>query len=401
MYKKNYFLISFFTIISILSVAKVYDNAVNLDTFEYGEWLINYQHGFVRRGVVGEIIYQFSSLFNNNLQVSFFIIISSICLFHYYLSFQLLKKIKLNFIFYFLIFSPLFYVFFIVISKVGVRKEIILYIFYILYLLNLSSPNFKLNKNWKFIFAFPILLFSHEGVFFYLPYLILPLFFIVKKINFRETFLQILSLIIFSSLVMFLLYYNKGAAEHVGAICKSLNIYAPMKCEWWGPIAALNKELLENLNTESMKFFYIYADYKTWLGFLFYIFFSFFPLILFLKFLKINKNKLFIKKKLFYLFCILTFLATLPLFHIAEDWSRWFSIHFHLSSYFIIFLYFMNLVKFKTSLFFSKINYFFMNKSFLFLIFLIIYSTFFHHHHFFIKGVKLEPTYYKIFNKIK
>ena len=158
MYKKNYFLISFFTILSIFSLVKLYDNAVNLDTFEYGEWLINYQHSFVRRGILGEIIYLFSILFNNNLQISFFIILSFICLFYYYLNFLLLKNIKLNFIFYFLIFSPLFYVFFIVISKVGVRKEIILYIFYILYLLNLSSKNFSLNKNWKFIFIFPILL---------------------------------------------------------------------------------------------------------------------------------------------------------------------------------------------------------------------------------------------------
>ena len=114
MYKKNYFLISFFVVLSIFSLVKLYDNSVNLDTFEYGEWLINYQHGFVRRGIIGEAIYLFSYLFKNNLQLSFFIIISLISLTYYYLNYILLKKIELNFVFYFLIFSPLFYVFFII-----------------------------------------------------------------------------------------------------------------------------------------------------------------------------------------------------------------------------------------------------------------------------------------------
>ena len=162
MYKKNYFLISFFAVLSIFSLIKLYDNSVNLDTFGYGEWLINFQHGFVRRGIIGEAIYLFSSLFKENLQLSFFIILSLISLVYYYLNYSLLKKIKFDFIFYFLIFSPLFYVFFIIISKVGIRKEIILYIFYILYLLNLTSKSYNFKKNWKFIFIYPVLLLNHE-----------------------------------------------------------------------------------------------------------------------------------------------------------------------------------------------------------------------------------------------
>ena len=400
MYKKNYFLISFFAVLSIFSLIKLYDNSVNLDTFEYGEWLINYQHGFVRRGIIGEAIYLFSSLFKENLQLSFFIILSLISLVYYYLNYSLLKKIKFNFIFYFLIFSPLFYVFFIIISKVGIRKEIILYIFYILYLLNLTSKNYKFEKNWKFIFIYPVLLLNHEVAFFYLFYLILPLLFTAKKSDLKLVILQILTLIVFSILVMILLYFNKGTNEHVINICQSLGDYTPQKCEWWGPIAALNKELLENLNNENLSFFYLSASYKTWIGFLFYILFSLLPLMLFLKLIKINKNDLIISKKFIYLPCILTFLITLPLFHIAEDWSRWFSIHFHLTAYFLIFLYYMNIITFKKSLFFNKINSYFIKKKIIFIFFLFFYSSFFHHHHFFFKDVKLEITYHKIYSKI-
>jgi len=111
--------------------------------------------------------------------------ISSVCILYYYFSYQLLKQVKFNFIHYFILFSPLFYFFFVVISKVGVKKEILLYLFYIIYLLNLSSKNYNLSNNWKYFLTYFLLLFNHEVAFFYLPYLILPLLFVIKKNNFR------------------------------------------------------------------------------------------------------------------------------------------------------------------------------------------------------------------------
>ena len=82
-YKKNYFLLIFFIILSIFSVIRLIDNAVQLDAWQYGEWLINYQNGFVRRGLIGEGIYLFSVIFNNNLQLTFILIISIIVLLYY------------------------------------------------------------------------------------------------------------------------------------------------------------------------------------------------------------------------------------------------------------------------------------------------------------------------------
>ena len=111
-YKKNYFLLIFFIILSIASIMRLFDNAIQLDSWQYGEWLINYNNGFVRRGLIGEIILLISSLFNNNLQITFVFFTSLIVLFYYYLNYQLLKKVELNFINYFIIFSPLFYFFF-------------------------------------------------------------------------------------------------------------------------------------------------------------------------------------------------------------------------------------------------------------------------------------------------
>ena len=127
MAKKNNFLQFFFIFLTLFSLFKLLDNSMNRDAWQYGEWLINYQNGFIRRGLVGEIIFLFSNIFNNNIQIAFLIFISAICIVYYYISYQFIKSIKLNFIHYIIIFSPLFYFFFVVISKVGVKKEILLY----------------------------------------------------------------------------------------------------------------------------------------------------------------------------------------------------------------------------------------------------------------------------------
>ena len=89
MVKKNYFLLFFIVFLSTFSLLKVFNNAVNLDTYEYGEWLINYQSGFIRRGLSGEIIFQLSKIFNGNLQLAYFVILSGICLMFYRLNYIL------------------------------------------------------------------------------------------------------------------------------------------------------------------------------------------------------------------------------------------------------------------------------------------------------------------------
>ena len=199
MAKKNSFLLFFFIFLSTFSLIKLFENLKNLDAWEYGEWLINYQAGFVRRGLPGEIIFQFSSLLENNIQLSFFIILSTICLLYYYLNYLFLKNIKLSFFNLFIIFSPLFYLFFVMINGVGIRKEILLYLFYLAYLINLSSKNFNINKIWKFLYIFPLILFAHEAMFFYLPYVLLPLLFVIKKDDYKNLIFHSLTLIIICS----------------------------------------------------------------------------------------------------------------------------------------------------------------------------------------------------------
>lgn len=404
MYKKNYFFLFFFIVLTLISLVKLYDYSINHDMWEYGEWLINYQHGFVRRGLVGEIIFLTSRIFQHNIEVAYFIILSLIVVLYYFLNYILIKNIKLDFINLLIIFSPLFYLFFIVISKVGIRKEIILYIFYLFYLIHLSSSNFNLKKNWKFILLFPVLLLNHEGAFFYLPYVIIPLLFVVKENQKKELIYQIFVLFIISTFVQVYIFYNKGTTEHTLAICESLGVYAPAKCVWWGPFFALGQHLGSDFgNIDEKDWFFFVTDYKTFLGFAFYFLYSFLPIFCFFLISDFNKKTFLLNKRKSIVIFILAFLCGLPLFLIAHDWSRWSSIHFHLMAYLIFFFQRKNLATYTHNFNFIKINNYLLSKkirtySF---IFLFIYATLFHHHHFFFEGVKLELTYYKVFTKIK
>ena len=403
MAKKNYFLQIFFIFLSLFSIFKLYDNAINLDAWQYGEWLINYQHGFVRRGLIGEIIFLISDFFNINIQIIFLLIISIFSFLYYFFSYKLIKNLEFNFIHYLIIFSPLFYLFFIVISKVGVKKEMLLYLFYVFYLIYLTSSNFKLSRNWIYYFIYILLLFNHEAVFFYLPYIFVPLLFIIKKEDYKKLVIQILTLLFICSIIILALYFNKGSFDHSLTICKSLGIYAPMKCDWWGPIYALSHDLHVNIENQPNLFFYLSADIKTNLYFIFYIFYSIIPILIFLNFSILNYSKIIINKPTLIYFCLFTFLFSLPLFHIAEDWSRWFSIHIHLISFLIFFMYKRKIVLTKKINKFNKINNYLLKKNIknYFFIVLFVYATSFHHHHFFFEGVKLEFTYLKIYKKIE
>ena len=78
---RNFFLLIFFVLLSIFSIFRLIDNAMQLDSWQYGEWLINYQSGFVRRGLIGEFLYLLSKIFNSNLQVTFILFLSAIVFF--------------------------------------------------------------------------------------------------------------------------------------------------------------------------------------------------------------------------------------------------------------------------------------------------------------------------------
>ena len=151
-------------------------------------------------------------------------------------------------------------------------------------------------------------------------------------------------------------------------------------------------EMKQNLSERSHNFD---ADYKSWLGYIVYVFYSFIPLFLIFYYHDAKNNY-------FYLIIYLLIVGfSFPLFHVAEDWSRWFSIHFHLTAFLIFFLQRIHVLHYEKKDLLKNLNSFLINKKTVCFFLFLIYSTFLHHEEYFSKDTKLELTYYKILRNFK
>ena len=121
--KFSIFLISFvFIFISI----RFYSFVEDYSSWQYADWLINYQGGFVRRGLFGEIFFNIYKLFSLRLDLIIFLFVIFLYLvFSYYLikSLKYLEISKLNIL---IILSPGFFLYPMMNSEVIGRKDILL-----------------------------------------------------------------------------------------------------------------------------------------------------------------------------------------------------------------------------------------------------------------------------------
>jgi hypothetical protein len=140
-------------IIFLFFLSSFYLSAVYLSTVNnaMSEWVINYGGGFVRRGLIGEIIFQFSIFFKIKLREGFLILQILLYFFYYFLIYWLLSDLKKNFIISLAIFSPVFYSFGLYELEALGRKEILMYIFF-LYNFYLFYKYKNINLNYLFTY---------------------------------------------------------------------------------------------------------------------------------------------------------------------------------------------------------------------------------------------------------
>ena len=379
----------------------IFQYTIDLYRWQYADWVINYQSGFVRRGLPGEAIYKFSNLFYKNIQISFFIVLSLVTLGYYYLNYLYFKNLKFNLIFILLFISPWFILFSIFDQKIGIRKEVLFYIYFLWLLLDLKYHKYQGDHIWKFIFFFPILLLAHEGIFFFIGYIISSIIIFADKKNKNQIFIQILSLLVISILTELILYNFKGNENSIKVICESLLSYKPDNCEFVGAIQALGQ------GTEVFALFWKSHDLKGYLTFLFSFVYGFLPFFLFFFFKTYHfKKKNFInsKTKLYFLL-VFPFLFCILLFIIANDWGRWFSVNYFLLFYLLIHLInhkfiFIN----KKSFFAKKLLDFKQIKKTACIIIFFLYSTFFILPNYYVTGDAgnegLRMQYFKIYKNI-
>ena len=135
------------------------------------EWLINYQGGFTRRGLVGEICFQIAKHFNLSLRFIIFIFQSFIYISFLILIYRFFKNTPTNLIVIFSIFTPIFLLYPIAEIEVLARKETIIFISFLLFL---NVSNFKLSENLSLFYVFfilPIICLIWEPVIFFFPFI--------------------------------------------------------------------------------------------------------------------------------------------------------------------------------------------------------------------------------------
>ena len=322
-----------FLLLSLISYTtlSIFYSAVSFN-WTFQDWNINYDGGFVRRGLGGEILSFIKNFFyEEDLQLYFgvpinftyFYVLSLINLIFYLLFLNFFKNVNLNFTNFFIIFSPISLPFVIYNTGAIARKEILLFIGFLIFIYTLRSFYNKRNSIVFLIFFFPLMILIHEGMIFFILIFVI-LFFLSIKRNIRKTDISLVSIFILISIFFFIItIINKGETIHVLSICQNLDYIK--NCRTFSAISMLSDDQTL-ISTFNLLWERIFSN-----KYLIY-----YPLISILAFYPLCKNSSYyffeisFKNKVIkinFLFIVLIlFLNTLPLYIFTFDWGRWLNI---------------------------------------------------------------------------
>lgn len=295
------------------------------DPFAIGDWLINYQGGFVRRGFAGELIfrlYRATGVPPGLVSVA----VGSLCYACYFgFSYLLLRRQPALSPFLFLLFSPFLFLFQIHEGSGGFRKEVL---FLALLAYTVWSARACGTKRFEMaflasLFVYPFIVLSHEALVVYLPYLLI-VYASRPERRIRTTWIAAV-LVGLSGLSLVSAMANNGSMAQAEAICASLGPYAPARCTLRGAIGWLfleggNTRLFVSMMARSISVFLVYGICIA-LAVLAYI-----PIL--------NRIRTLLGNRPVSLLWMLSLLGTVPIFFVALDWGRF--IYVHLAAVFLV-----------------------------------------------------------------
>ena len=103
------YILFFFLVLYFFNIFVIHHNFEKLISLKL--LLLNYDGGFIRRALLGEIVTNISSFLNVNFKYIFLLIHVINYSIFFYLNYLFFKKFKKNYIFYFFVFSPLYLTF--------------------------------------------------------------------------------------------------------------------------------------------------------------------------------------------------------------------------------------------------------------------------------------------------
>ena len=315
-----FLLLSFLGLFLIINYARVnYILASDWNGWSVGDWIINYDLGFIRRGLSGEIVRWISHLFNIKLNISAYLLQCLIYFSFIILFIHSLKNKKLTFFYFLLCFTPGFLLFTYYDGMAVGRKEIILYALFALWVNFKISNKINIRVSIAFGSALFLLTLMHESFFFYSLY-----FYLIVCLGSSESRLtQSMALVVpLGSAIALVITFLYGQDIDGSLICADLLTHGVSKnvCEGVigfgnvSPFAEIQR-FIENFRFQSI----------TNIILIFSIIII--PNMIYLA--SINNN--IYSKRQFLLWNIFIILLSFPLFIIAIDWGRWIAIHITLS----------------------------------------------------------------------
>lgn len=317
----RYSIIPYLFLVFAITIWGAWDGYISNNSWKIGDWLINYQGGFVRRGFLGEIILQLS-LFTD-INPGFYVFLLQVILYFcfFVFSFLLLKQQQSLIPYIILLFSPFLFAFQVHDIQGGYRKEII----YIALLAFIAwSARFHKIKTFETIFfltllLYPVVILSHEMLAVFLPYIIV-IYILRVELNTKRVI--IITFLVSLSLLSFVIsFINSGSEEQVIAIINSLGKHAPTG----GAIQWLSRSTAYGMQTvlySISEYHYIECySFATLLSLVAYV-----PIL--------DKLKSLFNNRLALLLVLLSIFGSIGLFFIALDWGRF--IYIHLVSLFVL-----------------------------------------------------------------
>ena len=333
--RNNFYLLTYLALLFIIGSFHLYFKHTGGADSTISEWLINYQGGFTKRGIIGEICFIIAN--NLNLSLRFVILIFQILIIGIYfiLIFNFLKKIKINYFISLIIFSPIFLLYPIAELEVLARKEIFIFIGFIIFLI-LSASKYKNKEDILFIvFILPLLVLIWEPVIFYFPFFITLLIFKYSVKDFKKL---INFLLLFSPAIILAIYiaFNPISSESHLKLVDSLKLNFDENCYMSCDLLLTKSSIKEQFTAN----FPLYSPIIFIRYFLIFLV-GFGPLLLLSNRSVILKNLIFLSFFKNLLIPILIIISPLLLLlAMGSDWGRWINITYTFSV-----LFFISLVK--------------------------------------------------------
>ena len=167
------------------------------------EWLINYQGGFTRRGLGGEFGVALANLLDISLRRSIFLIQITIHSSYLALIYFYFKKLKFNIIQLFALYVPIFLLYPIAELEVLGRKEMLLFLFFLVTIFFSSRKYNAKIVNYLIFFISPIVCLIWEQVVLFFPFFASVLIVKNKLKTFKQAFNKLL-IIFFPGIITFI-----------------------------------------------------------------------------------------------------------------------------------------------------------------------------------------------------